>query len=141
MSFYGCGFKHFPRGIHKCFPHLRLLKVSNCGLTTIARSDLDGLQFLEALHICSNYQLKSLPSNLFVGMSNLKNIKFYYNRIELMSSNVLKPVMNNGLIHVDFRNNYGLYALFEPRNPESEASIEELIYESHRQKMHQTDRR
>lgn len=126
LVFTGARMKHFPRGIHKIFPHLRVLQVLSCGLTTINRIDLSGLEFLERLDFEGN-ELESLPSDLLVGMPRLRCISFFGNQIKFMSSDILKPVVDKGLSYVNFQNNKSISALYHTTNPESVASIDELM--------------
>lgn len=103
--------EHFPRGLHKVFPSLTSLFIRNCGLKSISRRDLSGLENLTGLGIFSN-QLTSLPSNLLTNMRRLKNISFVGNKLENVSSQLLVPVRDNDLTYVDFRKNERINSVF-----------------------------
>lgn len=92
----------------------------------IEREDLMGMQSLEHIFIMEN-QLKSVPSDLFVGMHCLKDISFYKNQITFSGSGVLKPVRNNGIKSVDLECNRNVSAYFLPNEPGSLASLGELM--------------
>lgn len=114
----------FPRGLHYTFPNLTRLAIRACGLQSICRADLNGLETLEYLHLARN-QLKSVPSNLFTGMINLRGISFAFNEIEFLSSELFKPVMNNKWESIDFQKNKNINKSFNPGG--SIASLEELM--------------
>lgn len=96
--------KKFPRGITQIFPRLESLDFIRCGLTSIEREDLIGLENLSSLNLSYN-ELESLPSDLFKGMKNLKTISFVGNKLKYLSSNLLQPIKDNGLKLVDFSKN------------------------------------
>lgn len=81
----------FPRNLYEKFPNLTWLWINRCGLTKISRTDLIGLKNLEEL-IAKENELKSLPDNLFAGMRRLKHINFDRNKLERLSSNLLKTI-------------------------------------------------
>lgn len=53
--------------------------------------DLIGLENLEELDLNEN-ELTSLPDDLFTDMEKLKGVNFNHNRLERLSSKLLKPV-------------------------------------------------
>lgn len=116
-------FQYFPRNLHKIFPNLETLDFSKCGVLHITRNDLVGLENLEDFNLNKN-KLSSLPSDLFTGM-NIRELRLQGNRIEFMSSEVLKPL--GRLKYVDFRNNDSINTLFAPEDPSSVASLQELM--------------
>jgi Leucine-rich repeat (LRR) protein len=104
---------YFPRGLSKIFPALKSLIIYKCGLKSITRDDLNGLEKLEILALRSN-QLRQLPSNLLVGMTKLKRILFDNNNLERISSKLLEPIANNALDLVYFQANTKIDAYFGP---------------------------
>lgn len=88
----------FPLGLNKVFPNLTVLGVYYHDIDSISLEDLKGLENLRTIEI-SGCQLKSLPSNLFENMEKLKNIYFSRNKLESISSDLLKPVLANGHHH------------------------------------------
>lgn len=92
------------RGIEEIFPRLVRLIIYNCGLKSIKRQDLHGLEQLELLQLTRN-ALKSLPVDLFVGLTKLHEIDFARNQVQFMSSKLLEPIEDNGLENVDLRSN------------------------------------
>jgi hypothetical protein len=96
--------KYFPRGLNLVFPRLKHLEIINCGLLELSRDDLAGLEDIEKLYLDCN-QLKILPENLFKGMRNLKQVSFNNNKLEFVSSNMLRPLLENYVIYVNFLNN------------------------------------
>lgn len=128
ISFQSANISYFPlftRRLDDIFPSLRTLEIENSGLKVISREDLVGLEFLEKLSICSN-QLRSLPSNVFDNMLKLKEVSFYNNKLEYLSSRLLKPIMK-GLILVDFRSNIKIDEFYQKGRQGSVKSIQKLM--------------
>lgn len=94
----------FPRGFHKVFPNLLALEINGCGLKTISREDLKGLENLSTLFLPSN-ELETLPSDLFRDMRNLKYISFANNNLKFLTSKLLQPIIANKLQLVNFKHN------------------------------------
>ena len=82
---------HFPRGLSKFFPKLTHVKIENCGLTEISRTDFEGLGNLKYLSLSYN-KLRSLPNDLFVETPKLLWIYFDRNQIESLSSKIFDPL-------------------------------------------------
>ena len=95
---------YFPCDVNKHFPNLTHLRIYDCGLKSLTRRDLQGLDQLEYLSLANNL-LTSLPNDLFVGMKNLRRIFFNNNKIEIMSSKLLEPIKENDLEFIDFKEN------------------------------------
>lgn len=95
---------YFPRGLHRFFPRLKQLQISNCGLKTICRDDLIGLEALEGIVLDGN-KLTTVPSDLLIGMDKLESLSFVRNEIEFLSSDLFKPVMTNNWKYIDFWRN------------------------------------
>jgi Leucine-rich repeat (LRR) protein len=117
---------HFPRDLDKIFPALKVLRINNCGLLSITRDDLFGLQKLELLDLRGN-QLQWLPSNLLLGMSNLKRVIFLNNKLERISSKLLEPIASNALGWVNFKGNSKISNHFGPAYGGSTKSLQELM--------------
>lgn len=117
---------YLPRDLHKTFPNLRALVITNCDLKSISRKDLMGLENLEDLNIQKN-KLRSLPSDLFTGMTKLKEISFRKNELEFMSSDLIKPIAGNGLTYVDFEANTKINAFFSPTAKKTVNSLQALM--------------
>lgn len=83
--------KIFPRNLISFFPNLLEVTIIDCGLETISRQDLVGLENLECLNIIVN-QIKSLPDDLFADMRNLREIYFSSNSVEYISSRIFEPI-------------------------------------------------
>lgn len=124
--FYNTNVHFFPRGLHKYFPDLTFICISNCGLKEITRDDLKGLENLEYLSLTSN-PLTSLPSNSFENMPKLRRIVLNDNQLEFVSTRLLQPIIHNGLTRVDFRRNKNIDAFYEPGIPGSVKTIKELM--------------
>lgn len=118
--------EHFPRNLHKIFPQLESLFISNCGLKAISRRDLIGLENLSGLGIFGN-QLTSLPSDLFADMPKLKNISFVGNKLGSVSSKMFTPIIGNGLTYVDFRTNPSINSVFGASSIYGVESVEKLM--------------
>lgn len=95
--------KFFPENLHKTFQNLTLLEIRNCGLRKISNSDLTGHPNLTIVNFNDN-NLVSLPDDLFDNMLKIQYIHFKRNKIENMSSKLLKP-LENTLESADFREN------------------------------------
>lgn len=118
--------EHFPRNLHKIFPQLESLFISNCGLKAISRRDLIGLENISGLGIFSN-QLTSLPSDLFVDMPKLRNISFIGNKLGSVSSKIFAPIIGNGLTYVDFRKNPSINSVYGVSSIYGVESLEKLM--------------
>ncbi|CRK99780.1 CLUMA_CG013088, isoform A [Clunio marinus] len=95
---------YFPQGLNKIFPNLKTVQVHNCGLKSITRRDLIGLENIQELS-CYHNKITSLPDNLFRNMKKLIDISFFDNELHCMSSELLMPILKNDLKFVDFREN------------------------------------
>lgn len=105
IHFCGKEIEYLPKGLHKIFPNLIALTVHSCyQLKELSKSDFSGLENLEKITV-QYTSISSLPSNLFVKMKKLKRISFSNNEIEFLSSELLQPIINNGLECVDFAHN------------------------------------
>jgi Leucine-rich repeat (LRR) protein len=102
---------YYPRGLQKIFPNLISLTVNDCGLKSIARRDLEGFKNLVELDLSYN-ELTMLPDDLFEDMKKLKIIFLCENKLELLSSKLIRPILENGLEIVDFRGNGNLNTCF-----------------------------
>lgn len=86
--------EYLPKGLRSIFPGLVNLAVINCGLKEISRRDLIGLEALENLDLGQN-KLSALPNDLFVNMTKLQFVSLQDNKLEVVSSRVLEPIMAN----------------------------------------------
>lgn len=116
----------FPRGLQKIFPQIIIIHIQKSGLKEIFRHDLKGLENLEMISIKYN-ELTTLPSNLFENMPKLKVIILERNKLEFVSSKLLRPVMNNGLTYVDFSKNKNIDYFFALGYLKSVPSIDVLM--------------
>jgi hypothetical protein len=105
---------------------LHTLEIRDCGLKTICREDLKEFTNIEQLFLGHN-ELTTLPDDLLEDMTKLTAISFYNNKIEKMSSNLLKPIRNNKLTSVDFRKNTKIDAYYFPKDFEGLSSIKKLM--------------
>jgi BTB/POZ domain len=106
--------EYIPRGLEKFFPNLIYLEMIYCGIKTISRNDLVGLENLESLILGCN-PLESLPNDLFADMKKLKNIRFRNSKLTTMSSRLLEPVKDT-LEAADFRDNTRINASYFSSN-------------------------
>jgi Leucine-rich repeat (LRR) protein len=106
--------KSIPRGMTKIFPNLRLLRITRCGLISIARKDLQGLEDLEILEVDDN-QLSSLPLHLFTGMTKLRKISFNNNKLETLSGKLLEPLDGTVVEVVSFLQNKEVNACYSKK--------------------------
>jgi hypothetical protein len=111
VNFFRTTVEYFPRGLVNYFPNLKALDIENCGLKMICREDLEGLENLEIL-VLRNNKLRSLPTDLFIGMKKLRVINCYNNMLECLSPKLLEPLVGH-LEVVDFRNNTNIDKRFE----------------------------
>lgn len=126
ISFDNIEVKYFPRRISETFPNLIALQIENCGLRSISRSDLSGLENLNDVSIVDN-DLVGLPNDLFENFHKLTAISLDGNRLEFLSSQLLIPVINNDLICVRLHDNISIDAFFEPGIHGSLSSPQELM--------------
>ena len=115
-----------PKGLTEIFPNLICLHINKCGLKEICREDLVGFENLEYLEIEYN-KLTSLPDDLFLNTPKLKWISFTGNKIESMSSNLFKPIINNEFERIKFLSNSKINALYNPGHSKSVSSVAELM--------------
>lgn len=116
---------YVPRGIKIFFPDLVVLSLKSCNLKYITRKDLVNFKRLESIHLGFN-QLTSIPSNLFNNMPKLTRIALNNNKIEFLSSRLLKPVINNGLSMVELSENASIDAIFNPGERNSQNLVDTL---------------
>lgn len=116
----------FPKGLFVTFPNLIFLKIERCGLKRISQRDLIGLENLKTLHLVGN-QLKSLPNDLLTRMKKLERISFAANKLENVSSLLLKPLSTNGLLFVNFERNTNIDAVFWIHHSGCLGSVEQLM--------------
>lgn len=116
--------KFFPQGLNNFFPHLRGVSISKCGLKSISREDLVGLEEIEELFLNDN-KLTSLPDDLFVDMKKLEVISFVNNRLKYISSELLQPIETK-LISAFFSDNKTIDALYSRDDPKG-ISLKELM--------------
>lgn len=108
---FDCELDYLPRAFGRFFNGLTCLAISSCGLEMISRMDLDGMDNLEILRAANN-NLKSLPSNLFFNKHKMKEINFSGNKLEFLRSELLRPIMHNGLKMVNLRSNVKIDAAY-----------------------------
>lgn len=132
VSFNGTFIEYVPKGLIDNFPNFRSLVIRRCGLKEISRRDLIGLENLMDLQLPSN-QLTLLPINLIANMKQLKTVSFRNNQLEYVSSEMLSPILTNGLQLVVFSLNKALNSSFkalpDKAGPKHVLSIENLIEE------------
>ncbi|CRL04214.1 CLUMA_CG017310, isoform A [Clunio marinus] len=102
---------YFPQGLNKIFPNLKAVIIHKCGLKSITQRDLVGLESIERLS-CENNKITSLADNRFANMNKLIDISFKNNDLHSMSSELLKPLLNNDLEFVDFSGNRSIDAVY-----------------------------
>jgi Leucine rich repeat len=97
-----------PKGIDAAFPKLTELKIIKCGSKKISHDDLKGFENLRSLDLSYN-QLTSLPDDLLSSMTKFEVINFRDNKLEFLSSKLLRPIVENELKLVGFTNNRTIY--------------------------------
>ncbi|CRL01862.1 CLUMA_CG015451, isoform A [Clunio marinus] len=102
---------YFPNALNKIFPNLKSVEIYKCGLKSITRRDLIGLENVQRLS-CGNNNISSLPDNLFRNMKKLIDISFRDNDLHCMSSELLMPTLINNIKLVDFRENQSIDAVY-----------------------------
>lgn len=115
----------FPINLDMYFPHLRSLHIFHQNINSISRQDLIGLGNLEDLYVTDS-RLKSIPSNLFDNMRKLKKVNFSNNQLESISSELLKPIINNRLKLIDLRGNKKIDAFYSIRETGA-VTLQELM--------------
>jgi Leucine-rich repeat (LRR) protein len=113
-----------PKGLEFIFPSLRCLEIAECDLNEISREDLNGLENFETLDLRFN-QLKSLPTNLFENMPKLKVIRLNNNKLQFVSSEMLKPFLGRAMTLINFRGNPKIDLAFEPKR--SSVTLKQLM--------------
>lgn len=105
--------KFVPENLLTTFLNTTQLTLQNCGLISVKRSDLAGLEKLTTLDLSRN-KLVMLPDDLFRDMKNIENIHFNNNQIRFLSSMLLKPLEKKLLI-ADFKTNVKIDECFNKK--------------------------
>ena len=103
---------YVPRGLSKFFENITRLRLSGMQLQEISRQDLMEYEKLVYLDLSNNH-LTSLPDDLFLGNKNLHLIHFQNNRLNTLSSKLLRNIQNNNLQEVNFCNNTNINACYQ----------------------------
>lgn len=114
-----------PEQIREKYSFVVRMDVSNSKLGDLSREHLVDFENLECFTAAHNH-LRSLPSNLFVDKPKLKSVSFFNNQLEFLSSQLLEPIIENGLVKVDFRSNEKIDAIHSSDTLGS-ISLQELI--------------
>lgn len=119
---------YFPRGLHKIFPNVVAVGVEGCDLLEVSREDFEGFVNLTYLYLHAN-KLKSLPVDLFEGMSKLKEVSIIDNE-ELktgITSKLFEPILQNGLTYVDLSKNGNINFFYCPGYKGTLSSVTALM--------------
>lgn len=100
-----------PKNLDRKFPNIKFVSFWRCGIEKISRNDLNGLENVEYIDFQLN-QLRMLPDNLFADMKKLREIRFADNKLEWLSSKLLRPIEAT-LEVADFRNNTKIDEYFD----------------------------
>lgn len=111
IKFVNLDLQYLPTGLSRIFPRLKGLFISNCKFRKISRENLVGLEKLLELRI-TDCLLTTLPDDLFVDMTKLKNVDFSGNKIEFASSKLLKSFIGRFIEIFDLRGNKEIDAFF-----------------------------
>jgi hypothetical protein len=126
MVYFFINVNSIPRQLNfREYPNLNTLELRHCGLKTICHEDLKEFTNLDQLYLPHN-ELTILPDDLLEDLTKLTTISFFSNKIEKMSSNLLKPIRNNQLKNVDFRMNPKVN-VYHSRPFDDVTSVSELI--------------
>jgi hypothetical protein len=120
--------EYFPKNLHKIFPQLNSVVISNCGLKRITRNDLNGLENISEFYLDGN-QLRSLPVDLFVNMKKLKEISFRNNKLEFVSSSMLIPILNNKVTRFDLADNPTVDIFLEKNFGHYDTTLDQIMRE------------
>lgn len=126
IGFFFYTINSFPRGLNNIFENLTRLMIHRCGLASLTHEDLKGLEKIEAIFIEKN-KLTSLPSDLFVGFHNLQIIEFSDNKIEYLSSRLLQPIIENGLLLVNFKRNKKIDIYYQRDQADDGTTLQQLM--------------
>lgn len=102
---------YIPKGFSRYYLNLSIVEMNNCGLKSISREDLEGLEKIKELWVENNH-LVSLLSNLFTNMKQLEMISFANNKLQFMTSRLFQPIMKN-LKQVSLASNWKIAATFD----------------------------
>lgn len=116
--------KAFPRDLHQTYKNLTHITITDCGIKQISKEDLVGFANIKSLNLSKN-MLTLLPDNLFVSMRRLREINFCDNKIESLSSALLKPI-EALLDRADFERNTKINASFN-KNVASKNNLDHLM--------------
>lgn len=110
ISFNNIRIDHFPRRLEMFFPNLRTLTINSCGLQSIRKFDLIGLENLKQLTLNGN-EISALPDNLFEATPNIETLSFYSNRIRFIGMNIFNPLSK--LKYANFKMNVNIDVCFK----------------------------
>lgn len=103
--------EYFPQILSDTFPNLTAIQLRKCGLKTITKQDLKGLDKLEMLWLPYN-QVTFLPNDLFENTPRLRTVSFFDNWIENVDSKIFTPIKNN-LEFCSFKDNPGFSGTYD----------------------------
>lgn len=94
--------KRIPYNLTKIFPNLIYLQIRRCGLTSLTKRDLIGLEHLQGLWLPEN-DIVSLDADVFENCQGIRRLCFYKNKLKFISSDIFKPLKS--LIDANFCEN------------------------------------
>ncbi|XP_070489794.1 leucine-rich repeat-containing protein 15-like [Chironomus tepperi] len=117
--------KRIPYGLTKVFPNLIYLQIRRCGLTSLTKRDLIGLEHLQGLWLPEN-DIVSLEADVFENCQGLKYLCLLKNKLKFISSDIFKPLKN--LTDVNFSENTCIDKNYLGGNKDQlNAMIEEIL--------------
>lgn len=85
--------KKIPYGLTTVFPNLIYLQIRKCGLASLTKRDLIGLEHLQGLWLPEN-DIVSLDADVFENCQGIRLLCFYKNKLKFVDSDVFKPLKN-----------------------------------------------
>jgi len=92
----------FPSELSDFFPNLRFIELYDCGMKSVYAEDLKGFKELEKIKFDFN-EISYLPSNLFKFTPKISQISFFRNKITKIGAEFFDNIPN--LTKIDLRKN------------------------------------
>lgn len=121
VKFYAVKLTFVPRGLESFFPNIKAFTATSCDFTEISQLDFIGFENLRQIHFYGN-KLQSLSSDLFESKLNLQHISFGGNPLRHVGPNTFRRLKNLESLYLERSNCISAFAI---RN---KVEVDKLIF-------------